>query len=90
MLEYNLILARHCIVPWFEYVPSASNIADIPSRYPFAPDLSPFVRHSPSLQAVLGAATRRPFVFPLPSSLWTTLPAVSPPCGGGGESSSWR
>ena len=71
MLDYYTTLSRmDALLPWHEYVPSAANISDIPSRNPLAVDL-----HGDGLLA----SDYRAFVFPPPTSLWTTLTAPPPP-----------
>ena len=76
MLEFYLQIAARPGSLWVEWVPSEANIADIPSRHPLETDLAPFV-DAPELKGILGAANRRPFVFPTHSSLWTALPPAS-------------
>ena len=82
MLEFYLQIAARPGSLWVEWVPSEANIADIPSRHPFETDLAPFV-DAPELKSILGAANRRPFVFPTHSSLWTALPPASLASAGG-------
>ena len=86
MLEFYLIVASCPGRIWIEWVPTAANIADIPSRHPGTTCLAHHVR-SPTLKAIFAADNFADFVFPTHSSLWTALPPMLPvPASMGGTS----
>ncbi|XRB19089.1 hypothetical protein RI054_20g89350 [Pseudoscourfieldia marina] len=86
MLEFYLIVASRPGRLWIEWVPTAANIADIPSRHPGVTCLS-HCSQSPMLKAIFAAENFADFVFPTHSSLWTALPPMLPvPASMGGTS----
>ena len=86
MLEFYLLVAARPGRVWIEWVPTAANISDIPSRHPGTTCLAHHVR-SPTLKAIFAADNFADFVFPTHSSLWTALPPMLPvPASMGGTS----
>ena len=86
MLEFYLLVAARPGRVWIEWVPTAANISDIPSRHPGTTCPAHHVR-SPTLKAIFASDNFADFVFPTHSSLWTALPPMLPvPASMGGTS----